>query len=93
MAWRYGSSGLPRQRRDAPNSEWLKGTLELSKHGEIVVDARGQTSLPGVFAAGDVTTVPFKQIIIATGDGAKAALGAFDHLLRTSVSAQEPATV
>ena len=68
-----------------PNSEWLKGTLELSRHGEIVVDARGQTSVPGVFAAGDVTTVPFKQIIIATGDGAKAALGAFDHLIRTSV--------
>jgi len=67
-----------------PNSEWLKGTLELSRHGEIVVDARGQTSLPGVFAAGDVKTVPFKQIIIATGDGAKAALGAFDHLIRTS---------
>jgi alkyl hydroperoxide reductase subunit F len=67
-----------------PNSEWLKGTLELSRHGEIVVDARGQTSLPGVFAAGDVTTVPFKQIIIATGDGAKAALGAFDYLIRSS---------
>ncbi|MEI7464982.1 MAG: alkyl hydroperoxide reductase subunit F [Burkholderiales bacterium] len=66
-----------------PNAEWLKGTLELSRHGEIVVDARGQTSVPGVFAAGDVTTVPFKQIIIATGDGAKAALGAFDHLIRT----------
>lgn len=69
-----------------PNSEWLKGTLELSRHGEIVVDDRGQTSLPGVFAAGDVTTVPFKQIIIATGDGAKAALGAFDHLMRSSVT-------
>jgi alkyl hydroperoxide reductase subunit F len=67
-----------------PNSEWLKGTLELTRHGEIVVDPRGQTSVPGVFAAGDVTTVPFKQIIIATGDGAKAALGAFDHLIRTS---------
>jgi alkyl hydroperoxide reductase subunit F len=65
-----------------PNTEWLKGTLELSRHGEIVVDARGATSLPGVFAAGDVTTVPFKQIIIAAGDGAKAALGAFDHLIR-----------
>jgi alkyl hydroperoxide reductase subunit F len=68
-----------------PNSEWLKGTLELSRHGEVVVDNRGQTSLPGVFAAGDVTTVPFKQIIIATGDGAKAALGAFDHLIRSAV--------
>ncbi|MGV3495115.1 MAG: alkyl hydroperoxide reductase subunit F [Ramlibacter sp.] len=65
-----------------PNTEWLKGTLELSKHGEIIVDARGATSLPGVFAAGDCTTVPFKQIIIAAGDGAKAALSAFDYLIR-----------
>jgi NADH-dependent peroxiredoxin subunit F len=65
-----------------PNTEWLKGTVELSRHGEIIVDAKGQTSLPGVFAAGDATTVPFKQIIIAAGDGAKAALGAFDHLMR-----------
>ncbi|WPB58127.1 alkyl hydroperoxide reductase subunit F [Xylophilus sp. GOD-11R] len=70
-----------------PNTEWLKGSIELSKHGEIVVDARGQTSVPGVFAAGDATTVPFKQIIIAAGDGAKAALGAFDHLIRTSAPA------
>ena len=68
-----------------PNTDWLKGTVDLSKHGEIVVDARGQTSLPGVFAAGDATTVPFKQIIIAAGDGAKAALSAFDHLIRTPV--------
>ncbi|MBT9596066.1 MAG: alkyl hydroperoxide reductase subunit F [Vitreoscilla sp.] len=66
-----------------PNTEWLKGVVELSRHGEIVVDARGQTSAPGVFAAGDATTVPFKQIVIAAGDGAKAALGAFDHLIRT----------
>jgi alkyl hydroperoxide reductase subunit F len=66
-----------------PNTEWLKGTVELSRHGEIVVDAKGQTSVPGVFAAGDATTVPFKQIIIAAGDGAKAALGAFDHLMRS----------
>jgi alkyl hydroperoxide reductase subunit F len=66
-----------------PNTEWLKGTLELSRHGEIVVDPKGATSIPGVFAAGDVTTVPFKQIIIAAGDGAKAALGAFDHLMRS----------
>lgn len=70
-----------------PNTDWLKGTVELSKHGEIVVDPKGQTSVPGVFAAGDVTTVPYKQIIIATGDGAKAALGAFDHLIRTSAPA------
>jgi len=65
-----------------PNTEWLKGTVELSRHGEIIVDAKGQTSLPGVFAAGDATTAPFKQIIIAAGDGAKAALGAFDYLIR-----------
>ena len=67
-----------------PNTDWLKGTVNLSKYGEIVVDARGQTSVPGVFAAGDVTTVPYKQIIIALGEGAKAALGAFDHLIRNS---------
>jgi len=65
-----------------PNSEWLKGTLNLSPRGEIIVDERGQTSVPGVFAAGDVTTVPYKQIIIAMGEGAKAALSAFDHLIR-----------
>jgi len=67
-----------------PNSEWLKGVVEMNRHGEIVVDARGQTSVPGLFAAGDVTTVPFKQIVIAAGDGAKAALGAFDHLMRSA---------
>jgi NADH-dependent peroxiredoxin subunit F len=67
-----------------PNSEWLKGTLELSRHGEIVVDAHGRTSLPGVYAAGDVTTTPFKQIVIAAGDGAKAALSAFDQLMRAA---------
>ncbi|HXE18284.1 alkyl hydroperoxide reductase subunit F [Castellaniella sp. UC4442_H9] len=72
-----------------PNTEWLKGVVELSPHGEIVVDARGQTSVPGVFAAGDATTVPYKQIIIAAGEGAKAALSAFDHLIRTSVDSTE----
>ena len=66
-----------------PNTEFLKGTLELSRFGEIVIDAKCHTSLSGVFAAGDVTTVPYKQIIIAAGDGAKAALSAFDHLIRT----------
>lgn len=70
-----------------PNTEWLKGVVELSKYGEIIVDAKGQTSVGGVFAAGDVTTVPFKQIVIAAGDGAKAALSAFDHLIRTPVPA------
>ena len=67
-----------------PNTDWLKGTVELSKFGEIVIDAKGQTSIPGVFAAGDCTTVPYKQIIIAAGAGATAALGAFDLLIRTS---------
>jgi alkyl hydroperoxide reductase subunit F len=66
-----------------PNSDWLKDTVELSPRGEIVIDSRGQTSVPGVFAAGDATIVPFKQIIIAMGEGAKAALGAFDHLIRS----------
>ena len=70
-----------------PNTEWLRGTLDLSRHGEIVVDARGATSAPGVFAAGDATTAPFKQIILAAGEGAKAALSAFDHLMRESVPA------
>jgi alkyl hydroperoxide reductase subunit F len=66
-----------------PNTEFLKGSVELSKFGEIVVDAKGHTNVPGVFAAGDCTTVPFKQIVIAAGDGAKAALSAFDHLIRS----------
>jgi alkyl hydroperoxide reductase subunit F len=67
-----------------PNTEWLKGTIALSRHGEIEVDAKGQTSIPGVFAAGDVTTVPFKQIVIAVGEGAKASLSAFDYIIRSS---------
>ncbi len=70
-----------------PNTDWLKGTLELSRFGEIIVDAKGQTSVPGVFAAGDCTTVPYKQIIIAMGEGAKASLAAFDHLIRSSAPA------
>jgi len=68
-----------------PNTEWLKGTVALSRHGEIEVDSHGRTSIPGVFAAGDVTTVPYKQIVIAVGEGAKASLSAFDHLIRSSV--------
>jgi NADH-dependent peroxiredoxin subunit F len=74
-----------------PNTDWLKGTVHLSKHGEIMVDPKGETSLPGVFAAGDCTTVPYKQIIIAMGEGAKAALGAFDYLIRSSVVEPEKA--
>jgi alkyl hydroperoxide reductase subunit F len=65
-----------------PNTEWLKGDLALSNRGEIEVDAHNATNLPGVFAAGDCTTVPYKQIIIAMGEGAKASLSAFDYLIR-----------
>jgi len=65
-----------------PNTEFLRGTVELSKFGEIIVDAKGHTNVPGVFAAGDCTTVPYKQIVIAAGAGATAALSAFDHLIR-----------
>ena len=65
-----------------PNSDWLKGSLELTNRSEVVVDAHNQTSTSGVFAAGDVTTAPYKQIIIAMGSGANASLAAFDHLIR-----------
>ncbi|MCK7545582.1 alkyl hydroperoxide reductase subunit F [Marinobacter bryozoorum] len=68
-----------------PNTEWLKGDIELSQHGEIVVNERGETSIPGVFAAGDATTVPYKQIVISMGEGSKAALSAFDFLIRHEV--------
>ena len=71
-----------------PNTEWLKGTVELSRFGEIIVDAHGRTNIPGVFAAGDCTTVPYKQIVIAAGEGSKAALSAFDHLIRMPVVAE-----
>ncbi|MBL25760.1 MAG: alkyl hydroperoxide reductase subunit F [Rhodospirillaceae bacterium] len=65
-----------------PNTEWLEGSIGLTKYGEIEVDNRGETSVPGIFAAGDATTVPYKQIVIAMGDGANAALSAFDYLIR-----------
>lgn len=69
-----------------PNTEWLKGSVELSDRGEIVIDDRGQTNVPGIFAAGDCTTVPYKQILVAEGAGATAALSAFDHLIRVPVA-------
>ncbi|WP_313301975.1 alkyl hydroperoxide reductase subunit F [Diaphorobacter sp.] len=65
-----------------PNTDWLKGTVDLTKFGEIIIDAKGQTNVPGVFGAGDCTDVPYKQIVIAAGAGATAALSAFDHLIR-----------
>ena len=70
-----------------PNTDWLKGAVELSPRGEVLVDAKGETSVHGIFAAGDCTTTPYKQIIISMGEGAKASLSAFDHLIRTSVKA------
>jgi alkyl hydroperoxide reductase subunit F len=65
-----------------PNTDWLKGIVDLSEYGEVEVDDHARTSMEGVFAAGDVTTTPYKQITIAMGDGAKAALSAFDYLIR-----------
>jgi alkyl hydroperoxide reductase subunit F len=65
-----------------PNTEFLKDTVTLTERGEVVIDDHGQTSIPGIFAAGDCTNVPYKQIIISMGAGATAALGAFDHLIR-----------
>ena len=72
-----------------PNTEWLEGTVELSPRREVVIDDHGRTSVPGVFAAGDCTTVPFKQIVIAMGAGATASLSAFDHLIRTGAPAED----
>ncbi|GLY00261.1 MULTISPECIES: alkyl hydroperoxide reductase subunit F [Actinoplanes] len=66
-----------------PNNDWVSGVVETNNRGEIVIDAAGATSVPGVFGAGDCTTTPYKQIVAAAGDGAKAALSAFDHLIRT----------
>ena len=72
-----------------PNTEWLKDSaLSLTRFGEIEIDSKGASSLPGVYAAGDATTTPFKQIIIAMGSGATASLGAFDYLIRHSDEAQ-----
>ncbi|WP_068643258.1 alkyl hydroperoxide reductase subunit F, partial [Oleiphilus sp. HI0132] len=64
-----------------PNSGFLEGIVEMNAYGEVIVDAKGQTDVPGIFACGDVTTVPYKQIVIAMGEGAKASLAAFDYLL------------
>ena len=68
-----------------PNTEFLQGEIELTNRGEIIAGGQGETSIAGVFAAGDVTNSPYKQIIIAMGSGANAALGAFDYLIRQDV--------
>ncbi|WP_423979720.1 alkyl hydroperoxide reductase subunit F [Ilumatobacter sp.] len=67
-----------------PNTEWLEGSIALSERNEVEIDTHGATSAPGVFAAGDCTTVPFKQIVVSMGAGSTAMLGAFDHLIRTT---------
>ena len=74
-----------------PNTEWLKDSIALTPRGEIEIDARGETSQPGIFAAGDATTVPYKQIVIAMGAGSTAALSAFDYLIRLPAEAIEAA--
>lgn len=66
-----------------PNTNWLEGSVERNRIGEIIIDAKCETTVKGVFAAGDCTTVPYKQIIIASGEGAKASLSAFDYLIRS----------
>jgi alkyl hydroperoxide reductase subunit F len=93
LAWRCRNTGAA-HRLDlegvfvqiglVPNTGWLRDVVALTPRGEIEVDARGATSVPGVFAAGDATTTPYKQIVIAAGEGAKAALSAFDHLIRSA---------
>jgi alkyl hydroperoxide reductase subunit F len=87
----HGAGGKVNGLTYKDRAEWLKGTVALTPRGEIEVDARGQTSWPGVFAAGDATTVPYKQIVIALGEGSKAALGAFDHLIRASAPVESAA--
>ena len=74
-----------------PNTEWLKDSVALTPRGEIEIDARGETSQPGIFAAGDATTVPYKQIVIAMGAGSTAALSAFDYLIRLPAEEMEAA--
>ena len=67
-----------------PNSEFLNGLVERTQYGEVIIDEKCQTTEPGIFAAGDVTTVPYKQIVVAMGEGSKASLAAFDYLIRES---------
>ncbi|MDO5652089.1 MAG: alkyl hydroperoxide reductase subunit F [Moraxella sp.] len=67
-----------------PNSEVVKGLVEMTAHGEITIDAKCRTNKAGIFACGDVTTVPFKQINIAMGEGSKAGLAAFEYLMMSA---------
>lgn len=69
-----------------PNSQFVEGLIDLNKFGEIIIDEKGRTSEAGIYACGDVTTVPYKQIVISMGEGAKASLGAFEYLLANPIS-------
>ena len=79
---RQALSGVFVQIGLVPNSQFLEGVVERTQHGEVIIDERCQTNVPGIFAAGDVSTVPYKQIVIAMGEGAKASLSAFDYIIR-----------
>lgn len=92
IVWQDGTTGSSRplpvegvfvQIGQQPITDWLQGVVKTNEHGEIVVDSHGRTSVPGVFAAGDATSTPYKQIVVSMGDGAKAALSAFDYLIRS----------
>jgi len=74
-----------------PNSQFMQGVVNLSRHGEIEIDNKCHTSEPGIFACGDVTTVPYKQIIVSMGEGAKASLAAFEYLLSHEVVSEDEA--
>ncbi len=81
-----GLSGVFVQIGLVPNSQFLQSVVELTPHGEVVINEKGETSEQGIFACGDVTTVPYKQIIISMGEGAKASLSAFEYLLKNPVA-------
>ena len=76
-----------------PNSQFLDGVVDTTKHGEIIINEKGQTSQAGIFAAGDVTTVPYKQIVVAMGEGSKASLAAFDYLITHDENAQQDVSI
>src|SRR5690606_3427346 len=76
-----------------PNTEFLQGSIDLTPYGEVIVDKKGATSMPGVFAAGDCTDTVYKQIVISMGSGATAALAAFDYMIRNTAVAPEQETV
>ncbi|MGH1429043.1 MAG: alkyl hydroperoxide reductase subunit F [Arenicella sp.] len=75
-----------------PNSQFIEGVVETTQYGEIIINEKGQTNQAGIFAAGDVTTVPYKQIVVAMGEGSKASLAAFDYLITHDENAEQDST-